>query len=55
MKCPHCNRTVHIDKIYIEKGYVKCRKCLQVIEIKNNIPKKTIPKDLVNKKILLFL
>lgn len=55
MICPHCNRKVEIPRIYVEKGYVKCSKCLQIIEIEKNEPKKTIPKELVLKKILIHL
>ncbi len=50
--CPHCNRKIEIPKMYIEKAFIKCTKCLQTIEIINNEPTKTIPKELTPKKIL---
>ena len=52
MNCPHCNRKIDIPKMYIEKAFIKCTKCLQTIEIMNNDPTKTIPKELTPKKIL---
>ena len=50
--CLHCNRKIDIPKMYIEKAFIKCTKCLQTIEITNNEPTKTIPKELTQKKIL---
>jgi transcription elongation factor Elf1 len=55
MKCPHCNREIEMQKMYIERAFIKCRKCLQIIEIKNNEPIKAIPKEIIYKKILLLL
>ncbi len=52
INCPHCNRKTDIPKMYIEKAFIRCTKCLQTIEITNNEPKKTIPKELTPKKIL---
>ena len=66
MICPHCNRKIEIERqkmyieksfiinetIFIEKAFIKCTKCLQTIEITNNEPTKTIPKELTPKKIL---
>lgn len=52
MNCPHCSREIEIQKMYIEKAFIKCTKCLQTIEISNNEPTKTIPKELTPKKIL---